>query len=48
MIDPLIDHRDVTFIKRALDDIQRDVREILKLMEDENGEEEEEGREDDG
>ena len=36
-----IDHRDVTTIMGLLGDIQAEVRKIRKLLEDEDGEEEE-------
>ena len=40
MVDPVLDHGDVTTIMRLLGDIQRDVGEIRSLLEDEDGEEE--------
>jgi phage host-nuclease inhibitor protein Gam len=40
-----IEHRDVTTIMALLGDINSDVRRIRTLLEDENGEEEEEDRE---
>jgi hypothetical protein len=40
-IEPLINHRDVTTIMALVADIQRDVRRIRNLLEDDNGEEEE-------
>jgi phage host-nuclease inhibitor protein Gam len=46
-IEPPIEHRDVTTIMALLGDIQSDVRRIRNLLEDENGEEEEEVPEDD-
>jgi hypothetical protein len=42
-----ISHQDVTTIMRLLGDIQEDVRAIRDLLEDENGEGEEEAPEDD-
>lgn len=42
MIEPPITHNDVTTIMRILDDIHWDVRRIRRLLEDDNGEEEEE------
>jgi phage host-nuclease inhibitor protein Gam len=42
-----IEHRDVTTIMALLGDIKNDVRRIRTLLEDENGEEEEEDREPD-
>jgi hypothetical protein len=42
-----IEHRDVTTIMGLLGDIQADVRRIRRLLEDENGEEEEEDRQPD-
>jgi hypothetical protein len=44
-VEPPIEHRDVTTIMALLGDIKNDVRRIRTLLEDENGEEEEEGRE---
>jgi hypothetical protein len=43
-----IEHRDVTTIMAILGDIQHDVARICRLLEDEDGEEEEETPEDDG
>jgi hypothetical protein len=43
-----IEHRDVTTIMSLLGHIQADVKRIRALLEDENGEEEEEEREPDG
>jgi hypothetical protein len=40
-----IEHRDVTTIMALLGDIKHDVRRIRALLENENGEEEEEDRE---
>jgi hypothetical protein len=40
-IEPPIEHRDVTTTMGLLGDIQADVREIRKLLENEDGEEEE-------
>jgi hypothetical protein len=40
-IEPPIEHRDVTTIMGLLGDIKEDVREIRRLLEDEDGEEEE-------
>jgi hypothetical protein len=40
-----IEHREVTTIMALLGDIKNDVRRIRTLLEDENGEEEEEDRE---
>jgi phage host-nuclease inhibitor protein Gam len=48
VVDPPIDHRDVTTTMGLLGDIQRDVRRIRTLLEDENGEEEKEEREPNG
>jgi hypothetical protein len=39
-IEPPVEHRDVTTIMALLGDIKDDVREIRRLLEDENGEEE--------
>lgn len=46
-MEPPIEHRDVTTIMRLLGDIQVDVSRIRRLLEDEDGEEEE-APEDDG
>ena len=46
-VEPPISHRDVTTIMRLLGDIQADVRTIRMLLEEEDGEGEEEAREDD-
>jgi hypothetical protein len=43
-----IEHRDVTTIMGLLGDIQADVKRIRALLEDEDGEEEEEDWEPDG
>jgi phage host-nuclease inhibitor protein Gam len=40
-IEAPIDHQDVTTIMRLLGDMQHDIARILKLLEDELGEEEE-------
>jgi hypothetical protein len=40
-IEPPIEHRDVTTIMGLLGDIQADVRVIRKMLEDDDGEEEE-------
>lgn len=45
-MEPPIEHRDVTTIMRMIGDIQVDVRGIRNLLEDEDGEEEEEAPED--
>jgi phage host-nuclease inhibitor protein Gam len=45
-IEPPIEHRDVTTIMRLLADIQVDVRRIRNLLEDEDGEEEEDSEDD--
>ncbi len=42
-VEPPIEHRDVTTIMALLGDIKNDVRRIRTLLEDENGEEEENG-----
>jgi phage host-nuclease inhibitor protein Gam len=42
-MEPPIEHRDVTTIMALLGDIKNDVRRIRTLLEDENGEEEENG-----
>ena len=39
-MEPLISHGDITTIMRVLADIREDVNGILKLLEDEDGEEE--------
>lgn len=41
-MEPPIEHQDVTTIMALLGDIKNDVRRIRTLLEDENGEEEEE------
>ena len=41
-VEPAISHRDVTTIMALLGDLKEDVRKIRMLMEDGNGEEEEE------
>jgi hypothetical protein len=46
-VEPPIGHQDVTTIMRLLGDIQEDVRAIRDLLEEEDGEGEEEAREDD-
>ena len=46
-VEPPISHQDVTTIMRLLGDIQEDVRAIRDLLEEEDGEGEEEAREDD-
>ena len=43
VVEPPIEHRDVTTIMALLGDIKNDVRRIRTLLEDENGEEEENG-----
>ena len=43
VVEPPIEHRDVTTIMALLGDIKNDVRRIRALLEDENGEEEENG-----
>jgi hypothetical protein len=40
-VEPPIEHRDVTTIMALLGDIHYEVREIRRLLEDEDGEEEE-------
>ena len=40
-VEPPIEHRDVTTIMRMLGDIRADVERIRRLLEDEDGEEEE-------
>jgi hypothetical protein len=47
VIEPLISHADVATIMRLLGDIQDDVRQILRVLEEDDGEEEE-GPEDSG
>jgi hypothetical protein len=39
-VEPPIDHRDVTTIMGLLGDIQRDVAQIRRLLEDDDGQEE--------
>jgi len=46
-VEPPIEHREVTTIIALLGDIKNDVRRIRTLLEDENGEEEEEDGEPD-
>lgn len=46
-MEPPIEHRDVTTIMALLGNIQSDVHAILNLLEEDDGEEEEEGPEDD-
>ena len=38
-VEPTISHRDVTTIMRLLDDMQRDVKRIRLILEDDDGEE---------
>jgi hypothetical protein len=45
-LEPPIDHRDVTTIMGVLGDIQHDVAEIRRLLEGEDGEEEEDAEDD--
>ncbi|MGH3117281.1 MAG: hypothetical protein ACRDQ2_09250 [Gaiellales bacterium] len=46
-MEPVIEHRDVTTIMSLVGDIQADVKAIRKLLEEEDGEEEEEAPEND-
>jgi hypothetical protein len=46
VVDPPIEHHDVTTIMRMISDIQTDIHAIRRLLEDENGEAEEEDPED--
>jgi hypothetical protein len=45
-IEPPIEHRHVTTIMRLLSDIEVDVNETRRLLEDDDGEEAEEGEDD--
>jgi hypothetical protein len=45
-VEPLISHRDVTTIMRLLSELQRDVRIIRELLEDDYGGEEEASEDD--